>query len=45
MATTLPKTTPDGATVMLQAELRGRIDGEVRFDRTSRMLCAIDASH
>ena len=45
MATTLPKTKPDGATIMLEAELRGRIDGEVRFDRTSRMLYSTDASN
>jgi hypothetical protein len=28
----------NSAAIMLEAELRGRIDGEVRFDRTSRML-------
>jgi FAD/FMN-containing dehydrogenase/Fe-S oxidoreductase len=33
------------AVVMLEAELRGRIDGEVRFDRTSRMLYSTDASN
>ncbi len=31
--------------VMLEAELRGRIAGEVRFDRTSRMLYSTDASN
>ncbi|RIK46161.1 MAG: FAD-binding oxidoreductase [Chloroflexi bacterium] len=35
----------DGAAIMLEAELRGRIDGEVRFDRTSRMLYSTDASN
>ena len=36
MATTTTTTLPtDGAAIMLAAELRGRIDGEVRFDRTS----------
>ncbi|MBA2454710.1 MAG: FAD-binding protein, partial [Chloroflexia bacterium] len=30
---------------MLEAELRGRIAGEVRFDRTSRMLYSTDASN
>lgn len=33
------------AVVMLEAELRGRIEGEVRFDRTSRMLYSTDASN
>ncbi len=32
MATMVPMATPDGAAIMLEAELRGRIDGEVRFD-------------
>src|SRR4051794_8322191 len=46
MATTTTTTMPtDGAAVMLAAELRGRIDGEVRFDRTSRMLYSTDASN
>jgi FAD/FMN-containing dehydrogenase/Fe-S oxidoreductase len=35
----------NGAAIMLEAELRGRIDGEVRFDRTSRMLYSTDASN
>src|SRR5688500_19880989 len=35
----------DSAAIMLEAELRGRIDGEVRFDRTSRMLYSTDASN
>lgn len=35
----------DGAAIMLEAELRGRIDGEVRFDRTTRMLYSTDASN
>ena len=35
----------DDATVMLEAELRGMVDGEVRFDRTSRMLYSTDASN
>ena len=30
---------------VLQAELKARIDGEVRFDRTSRMLYSTDASN
>lgn len=30
---------------VLEAELRSRIDGEVRFDRTSRMLYSTDASN
>ncbi|MGH2548703.1 MAG: FAD-binding oxidoreductase, partial [Thermomicrobiales bacterium] len=30
---------------VLQAELDARIDGEVRFDRTSRMLYSTDASN
>jgi len=45
MATTVPMAKADGATIMLEAELRGRIDGEVRFDRTSRMLYSTDASN
>ena len=45
MATTTTTTLPtDGAAVVLAAELRGRIDGEVRFDPGSRMLYATDAS-
>ncbi len=44
------RTTPteaqiDDATIMLEAELRGLVDGEVRFDRTSRMLYSTDASN
>lgn len=35
----------DSDIVMLEAELRGRIDGEVRFDRTARMLYSTDASN
>jgi len=35
----------NGAAIMLEAELRGRIDGEVRFDRMSRMLYSTDASN
>lgn len=35
----------NGAAIMLEAELRGRIDGEVRFDRTSKMLYSTDASN
>src|SRR5918997_5371612 len=35
----------NGAEIMLEAELRGRIDGEVRFDRTTRMLYSTDASN
>ena len=35
----------DDATIMLEAELRGMVDGEVRFDRTSRMLYSTDASN
>jgi FAD/FMN-containing dehydrogenase/Fe-S oxidoreductase len=35
----------NGAAIMLEAELRGRIDGEVRFDRTTRMLYSTDASN
>ena len=51
MATTTAKVFPvdfrpaADAVVMLEAELRGRIDGEVRFDRTSRMLYSTDASN
>jgi hypothetical protein len=30
---------------VLQAELKARINGEVRFDRTSRMLYSTDASN
>ena len=36
---------PNDATIMLEAELRGLVDGEVRFDRTSRMLYSTDASN
>ncbi|CAN5537583.1 hypothetical protein BH23CHL5_BH23CHL5_01170 [soil metagenome] len=32
-------------TRVLEAELRSRIHGEVRFDRTSRMLYSTDASN
>jgi len=44
MATTIPMAKPDGATIMLEAELRGRIDGEGhrRMDQTPhhlRSLC------
>ncbi len=35
----------DSQIIMLEAELRGQIDGEVRFDRTSRMLYSTDASN
>ncbi len=35
----------DDAAIMLEAELRGMVDGEVRFDRTSRMLYSTDASN
>ncbi|MFW6075300.1 MAG: FAD-binding oxidoreductase, partial [Chloroflexota bacterium] len=35
----------DDTVIMLEAELRGRVDGEVRFDRTSRMLYSTDASN
>lgn len=47
MATTIAgRTLPaNSAAIMLEAELRGRIDGEVRFDRTSKMLYSTDASN
>ncbi|HUG14191.1 MAG TPA: FAD-linked oxidase C-terminal domain-containing protein [Thermomicrobiales bacterium] len=47
MATTFsPAALPSNAAeIMLEAELRGRIDGEVRFDRVSRMLYSTDASN
>jgi FAD/FMN-containing dehydrogenase/Fe-S oxidoreductase len=43
--TTMVPQASSGAAIMLEAELRGRIDGEVRFDRTSRMLYSTDASN
>ena len=45
MTTTTPTLPRDSAAIMLEAELRGRIDGEVRFDRASRMLYSTDASN
>jgi FAD/FMN-containing dehydrogenase len=48
MAITIPlrrELPANAAAIMLEAELRGRIDGEVRFDRTSRMLYSTDASN
>lgn len=45
MVTTTAAARADASEIMLEAELRGRIDGEVRFDRTSRMLYSTDASN
>src|SRR5690606_34988455 len=46
---TAPKSNVSRATLetsrVLQAELKARINGEVRFDRTSRMLYSTDASN
>ncbi|CAN5763175.1 FAD-binding and (Fe-S)-binding domain-containing protein [soil metagenome] len=43
--TSTPDSRLDDTTIMLEAELRGLVDGEVRFDRTSRMLYSTDASN